>query len=136
MTYEGFRPEITELHAPFWEALRRHELVVQECAACSRLRFIPSEMCPACYSPEAVWATVSGRGTVYTFSVVHRAPTPAYQADAPYVVAYIELDEGPRVPARLVDVDPADVVVGMPVTVVFDDVDPELTLHRFRPSEA
>jgi uncharacterized OB-fold protein len=91
-------------------------------------------MCPACHSPEAVWTAVSGRGTVYTYSVVHRAPTPAYQADAPYVVAYVELDEGPRVPARLVDVDPADVTVDMPVTVVFDDVDPDLTLYRFRPA--
>jgi uncharacterized OB-fold protein len=134
MAYEGFRPEITELHAPFWDALRRHELVVQQCAACGRLRFIPSELCPECHSPDAGWALVSGRGTVYTFSVVHRAPTPAYQADAPYVVAYVELDEGPRMPARLVDIAPDAVTVGMPVTVVFDDVEPDLTLCRFRPA--
>jgi uncharacterized protein len=134
MAYEGFRPEITELHAPFWDALRRHELLVHQCAACGRLRFIPSELCPACHSSDAVWTAVSGRGTVYTFTVVHRAPTPVYQADAPYAIAYVELDEGPRVPARLVDVAPEDVEVGMPVTVVFDDVDDELTLYRFRPA--
>ena len=135
MGYEGFRPEITPLHSPFWDALRRHELVVQECAACSRLRFVPTELCPYCYSPAAVWAPVAGRGRVYTFTVVHRAPTPAYQAEAPYAIAYIELDEGPRVPARLVDVDPATVEVGLPVEVVFDDVDADLTLYRFRPAE-
>jgi uncharacterized protein len=71
---------------------------------------------------------------VYTFTVVHRAPTPAYQADAPYTIAYVELEEGPRVPTRLVDVGPDAVEVGMPVTVVFDNVDDELTLYRFRPA--
>ncbi len=98
MTYQGFHPDITPLHAPFWDALRRHELVVQECAACSRLRFIPSELCPFCHAHDVVWTPVSGRGTVYTYSVVHRAPTPAYQEDAPYAIAYVELEEGPRVP--------------------------------------
>ena len=133
MAYEGFRPEITELHAPFWDALRRHELLVHQCVECGRLRFIPSELCPSCHSSATTWVPVSGRGTVYTFTVVHRAPTPVYQADAPYAIAYVELDEGPRVPARLVDVVPEDVEVGMPVSVVFDDVDDELTLYRFRP---
>jgi uncharacterized protein len=135
MTYEGFRPEITPLDAPFWDALRRHELLVQQCATCGRLRFVPTELCPHCFSPAATWSAVSGRGRVYTFSVVHRAPTPLYQAEAPYALAYVELDEGPRMPARLVDVDPATVEVGMPVEVVFDDVDDDLTLYRFRPQE-
>jgi hypothetical protein len=134
MAYEGFRPDITPLDAPFWDALRRHELVVQQCASCRRLRFVPTELCPACGSAAATWAPVSGRGRVYTFTVVHRAPTPAYQADAPYALAYVELDEGPRMPARLVDVDPAAVEVGLPVEVVFADVAPDLTLYRFRPA--
>jgi uncharacterized protein len=136
MAYEGFRPEITLLDAPFWDALRRHELVVQQCAACGRPRFVPSELCPACYSSAATWAPVSGRGRVYTYTVVHRAPTPAYQAEAPYALAYVELDEGPRMPARLIDVDPDAVAVGLPVEVVFDDVAPDLTLYRFRPAAA
>jgi uncharacterized OB-fold protein len=72
---------------------------------------------------------------VYTYTVVHRAPTPAYQADAPYALAYVELEEGPRMPARLVDVEPDAVVVDLPVEVVFDDVAPDLTLYRFRPAE-
>ncbi len=135
MTYEGFRPDVTPLHAPFWEGLRRHELLVQECGACGRLRFVPSELCPACYSANVAWSRVSGRGRVYTYTVVHRAPTPAYQAEAPYALAYVELDEGPRMPARLVDLDPAAVEVGMKVEVVFDDVGPDLTLARFRPEE-
>ena len=132
--YEGFRPAIGPLDAPFWEGLRRHELLVQECAACSRLRFVPTELCPHCASPAAMWTRVSGRGRVYTYTVVHRAPTPTYQAEAPYALAYVELDEGPRLPARLVDVEPDAVVVDQPVEVVFDDVAPDLTLYRFRPA--
>ena len=87
MAYEGFRPDITPLDAPFWDALRRHELVVQRCDQCGRLRFVPSERCRNCGSPSATWSPVSGDATVYTFSIVHRAPTPAYQADAPYAIA-------------------------------------------------
>ena len=79
---------------------------------------------------------MSGRGRVYTYTVVHRAPTPAYQADAPYVLAYVELEEGVRMPTRLVDVDVDGVEVDMPVEVVFDDVDDDLTLYRFRPTRS
>jgi uncharacterized OB-fold protein len=135
MGYEGFRPDVTPMEAPFWAALQRHELVVQQCGSCGRLRFVPAELCSHCYSSAATWQAVSGRGTIATFTVVHRAPTPAYQAEAPYALAYVELEEGPRMPARLVDVDPAKVTIGMPVEVVFDDVDDDLTLYRFRPLE-
>jgi uncharacterized OB-fold protein len=133
MAYEGFRPVITPLDAPFWDALRRHELVVQQCDECEQLRFVPSERCRNCGSPSATWVPVSGDAIVYTFSIVHRAPTPAYQADAPYAIAYVELAEGPRMPTRLVDVAPDAVAIGMALEVVFDDVDDDLTLYRFRP---
>ena len=134
MTYEGFRPEITPLHAPFWEGLRSHRLLLQRCDGCGRFRFIPGDLCPGCHSSAATWTPVSGRGVVYTYTVVHRAPTPAYQADAPYVIVHVQLDEGPRMSSTLVGVAPDQVRIGAPVEVVFDDVDPELTLARFRPA--
>lgn len=134
MAYEGFRPEITPLHAPFWEALRSHRMVLQRCDGCGRYRFIPGEICPHCHSRAATWTPVSGRGSVYTYTVVHRAPTPAYQAHAPYVLAQVELEEGPRVSGTVVGVPPDQVSVGMPVQVVFDDVEPDLTLYRFTPA--
>jgi uncharacterized OB-fold protein len=133
MAYEGFRPDVTPLDAPFWDALRRHELVVQRCDECGALRFVPSVRCRRCGSSSATWVPMSGDATVYTYTIVHRAPTPAYQADAPYAIAYVELAEGPRMPTRLVDVDTDEVAIGMPVEVVFDDVDDDLTLYRFRP---
>ena len=79
---------------------------------------------------------VSGRGVVHAFTVVHYHSTPAFRADTPYVVALIELDEGVRMMSNLVDVtpDPQHVRVGLPVEVVYDDVTPELTLPKFRPS--
>lgn len=134
MSYDGFRPEIPPLHAPFWEALRSHRLDLQRCTDCGKFRFIPGEICPACHSTGYSWAEVSGRGRVYTYTIVHRAPTPAYQARVPYVIAHVELEEGPRLSTTLVGVDPAAVTVGMPVSVVFDDVEPDLTLYRFSPA--
>lgn len=130
--YAKFLPEITPLHEPFWAAVKRHELELQKCAACGAFRFIPTEIC-ACGSAKYSWEPVSGRGEVYTYTVVHRAPTAAYQADAPYVIAHVTLEEGPRMISNLVDCAPGDVTVGMPVEVIFDDVTDEVTLYRFRP---
>ncbi len=120
-------------HAPFWEALRSHRLLLQRCDDCGRYRFVPGEMCSLCYSRRMTWTAVSGRGTLYTYTVVRRAPTPAYQAQAPYVLVEVELEEGPRVTSTLVDMEPENVRIGMPVVVVFDDVAPDLTLYRFTP---
>lgn len=133
---EKFLPpdDMPEFHRPFWEALKAHEFRVQSCAACGTLRHVPKEICPACGSQDAGWTQVSGKGTVYTYTVIHRGPTPAYQADAPYVIAHVELDEGPRVISNLIGVDPAQVRIGMPVEVVFEDVAGGWTLYKFRPA--
>jgi hypothetical protein len=135
MEYQGFRPEVPAWHAPFWEALRSHRLVLQRCDGCGTHRFVPGEMCAHCYSRRLTWTPVSGRGTVYTHTVVRRAPTPVYQSQAPYVLAEVELAEGPRMTSTLVGVEPEDVRIGMPVVVLFDDVAPDLTLYRFTPAE-
>lgn len=133
--YEKFLPEIPPLHEPFWAALREHRVELQRCDRCGRFRFVPSELC-ACGSAEFTWTPIAGTGEVYTFTVVHRAPTPAYQADAPYVIAHVTMDEGPRMISNLVGCDPASVHVGMPVEITFDDVTPDLTLYRFEPRSA
>jgi uncharacterized protein len=131
--YEKFLPEITPQHEPFWAALRQHRVELQRCSRCSRFRFVPTELC-SCGSPDYEWTPISGKGEVYTYTVVHRAPTPAYQADVPYVIAHVTMDEGPRMISNLVDCRPADVKIGMPVEIVFDDVTADVTLYRFRPS--
>jgi uncharacterized OB-fold protein len=132
--YDKFRPEIPPLHEPFWAALRDHRLELQRCDHCSNLRFIPTEICHHCGSTAATWTAVPGKGAVYTYTVVRRAPTPAYQADVPYVIVHVTLDEGPRMISTMVDCEPDDVEIGMRVEVTYDDVADDLTLYRFRPA--
>lgn len=133
--HQKFLPpdDMPEFHRPFWDALRAHRLELQQCEQ-GHLRFIPTEICPSCGSQHWTWRGVSGRGKVHTYTVVHRAPTPAYQRDAPYVVAHVELEEGPRMISNIVGCQPDEVRIGMPVEVVFDDVSEDWTLYRFRPA--
>ena len=125
-------PRVTALNRPFWEATRRHELRLQRCADCGRFRYPPSPVCPDCLSEEGEWVRVSGRGTVTTWVVFHRKYFPSFAADLPYHVVQVQLEEGPRLTANLVDVTNDELQVGMPVEVVFDDVTPEISLPRFR----
>jgi uncharacterized OB-fold protein len=132
---EKFLPpdDMPEFHRPFWEALKAHELRVQRCDDCGSLRYVPKEICPRCGSQACSWTPVSGRGRVYTYTVIHRGPTPAYQADAPYVIAHVELDEGVRIISNLIGCDSADVRIGMPVEVVYEDISGDWTLFKFTP---
>jgi uncharacterized OB-fold protein len=136
--YLKFLPpdDLPDFHLPFWQALRNHEFRVQECAQCGARRFIPAEICSACGAQDATWQPVSGKGTLYTFTVVHRGPTPAYQADGPYVIAHVDLDDGVRVIANLTGCDLAEVRIGMRAEIVFDDVSDEWTLFGFVPEKA
>ena len=123
-------PPPNPLTAGFWEAARRHELVVQRCG-CGRYRHYPQLLCPDCRSGNWSWAVVSGRGTVYTFTVTHRAFHPAWTDRVPFVVATVELEEGIRMVSDLPSEDTEEVRVGMPVEVFFDDEE-SVTLPRFR----
>ena len=125
-------PRVTADNRPFWEATKRHELRLQRCRDCGRFRYPPAPVCPGCLGEEAEWARVSGRGTVTTFVVFHKVYFESFAADAPYHVVQVELEEGPRLTANLVDVPNDQLAVGMPVEVVFDDVTREITLPRFR----
>jgi uncharacterized OB-fold protein len=121
--------------AGWWEQAARHRLVVQRCLACGTDRHPPGPVCPACHSTEAAWAELPGTGTVYTFALVHQAFVPALGDRVPYVVAVIEPDgaQGVRLVSNVVGVDPGQVRIGLPVTVVWEDMGPELSLPRFRP---
>jgi uncharacterized protein len=119
--------------APFWRACRSRKLLLQRCVSCGAVRFPPSGMCPQCRSTAAEWIEASGRGTLYSWIVVHHpVPKEVYAADVPYVVALVELEEGVRMPTNLVGCAPHAIRGGMPVEVVFDEVSAELTLPRFR----
>ena len=126
-------PEISPEMAPFWEAARAHRLVVQRCAGCGTLRFPARDICSRCLSRNADWAPVSGRGTVFSFAVMHQVYHPGFADAVPYAVVVVELEEGVRMLSNMVDCPVHELAIGMPVEVVFDDVTPEVTLPKFRP---
>jgi uncharacterized protein len=124
-------PEITPEMAPFWEAARRHELVAQRCHGCGTHRFPAREICSRCLSRDASWEPVSGRGTVFSFTIMHQPYHPAFSV--PYAVVVVELNEGARMLTNLVDCPPSEIRIGMPVEVLFEDLTAEVTLPKFRP---
>lgn len=121
--------------AEHWEAAREHRFLLQQCADCGTRQFFPQPYCRGCLSENLEWIEASGRGKVYSFTVVHRPPTMVFEADVPYTVALVELDEGVRMMSNIVGIEPDDVRVDMPVEVVFDDITPAISLPRFRPVE-
>jgi uncharacterized OB-fold protein len=124
-------PKPTPTSRPFWDAARRHELTIQRCGACKSYVFYPRDRCPRCFADQLEWQRVSGRGRVYSYTVVRRASARSF-GDGPYVLAIVELDEGPRMTSNIV-APPEKVRVDMPVEVFFDDVTPDRTLVKFKP---
>lgn len=124
-------PRVDEVTAPYWEAAADGRLVLPRCRACGRTHHHPRGLCPHCWSTDLEWVAAAGTGEVVTFSVVHQPPSPAFAV--PYVLAVIELAEGPRMMANVVDVTPSAVTVGMPVEVTFERRD-TTTLPQFRPA--
>ena len=120
--------------AAFWSGLRDGRLLLQHCPACGHVQYYQQGLCRVCGSERLEHRAASGRGRVYSYSVVHRAPGPAVKADTPYAVLLVERAEGPRMISSLVDGDPDAVAIGMPVEIAFDAVTDEVTLPRFRPA--
>jgi hypothetical protein len=119
--------------APWWEALRRHELVIQRCAACGTWRHPPVPICSACHATTHRWERVSGRGRVFSYTIAHHAVHPALVERVPYNIALVELPDagGVRLVSNLVDVPGEEVAIGLEVEVVFEEQG-EVTLPRFR----
>jgi uncharacterized OB-fold protein len=131
--YKKPLPRPTAASLPFWEAAKRHELQIQCCGSCRANIFYPREMCPECLSSDLKWTAVSGKGTVYSYTIAEAPTHPTFAEDVPYVIAIVELAEGPRIATNITGCTPDAVQVGMPVEVTFDDVTPEITLVKFRP---
>ena len=124
---------------PFWTAAAAGQLVLPRCDACARHIWYPRSWCPVCGNETVAWVEVSGRGTVYACTVLHRAKGPWAEA-APFVVAYVELEEGPRILTNIISDDPTAVRVGDPVRATFVPVDashedaPAQAILRFTPA--
>ena len=128
-------PEQNPETEEFWKATTEGRLVLLRCEECGVVIWYPRPLCPDCGSTIVVWIEGSGLGTVYSFSVVYRSAG-SYQRAVPYVVAYVELAEGPRVLTNIIGCDPEQVYIGQPVRVVFCDTGDGSALYRFAPAAA
>jgi len=129
--YQKQLPAVTASNRPFWEAARRHELVVYRCAGCGACNTTGAGC--TCDGPESAWVEARGRGQVFTFCVYRQAFHPAWQGDIPYNVAYVKLDEGPLLITNIVGCGNEDIYISMPVEVVFEDISGQISLPKFRP---
>ncbi len=114
-------PIVNADSAPYWDGARQGKLLLQRCGDCGTLRFFPRYLCTDCGSDKTEWTGVSGRGTVHSFTIVHRAAFPEFQDRTPYVVALIDLAEGPRMMTNIVGDDALSVRIGDAVTVTFEE---------------
>ncbi len=128
-------PTINPETAPYWEATNAGKLMLRRCTNCQTVVWYPRSICPVCGTPDTKWFEASGFGTVYTFTVNHKGEGP-YAAVSPYVLAYVQLDEGPRMATNIVGVNPGDVSIGQRVRVVFHDTGAGCALPRFTPEGA
>lgn len=126
-------PTPVPLTEPFWAAARRGELLLQRCRKCGHHQHYPRVLCTRCWHREHEWVPSSGRGRVWTFTVVHRPGHPAWDTEVPYVLAIVELDEGPRLLTNVIGIEPAEVTVDLRVTARFAE-DEDAPLVQFEPA--
>lgn len=118
----------------FWDAADEGRLLLQHCAYCGHTQHYARPLCVSCWSDAVSWHESAGRGAVWAFTVIHVPGHPAWKSATPYVVAVVELDEGPRIATNIVDIDPSDVSIGMRVLMTpLRDPDVGQTLLVFRP---
>jgi uncharacterized OB-fold protein len=128
-------PEPTPETREFWDGARRGELRIQRCRSCQRAYFYPRPFCPHCVSREVEWFTASGRGRLHTYVINHR-PARGFEDAGRYVIAIVELDEGPRMMSNIIGVEasPEKLPIDMALEVAWDRQSDEITLPLFRPA--
>jgi uncharacterized OB-fold protein len=120
-------PPVTPEAQPFWDGARRGELLIKGCAGCGQVHFYPRAICPFCGSDRTEWRPASGRGTVYSYSVMRRA-------EVPYAIAYVTLEEGPTMVTNLVDCDLDRIRIGQAVRVVWRPTEGGPPVPMFTPA--
>jgi len=119
---------------PYWEWLQKEDFRLQKCDGCGKFRFPPYPSCPYCGKAGGDWVYLSGKGKIYSWFVANVTPEPRYKEDVPYIIATIQLEEGPRIVSRLVDCPPDKVKGDMPVKGKYHRVDKDLVLYVFEPA--
>ncbi len=126
-------PSSTDATQPFWQGCSAGILRFRRCNHCGRLRG-PSRITCECGQQDHVWVAASGRGRIFSYTVLHRAPDPAFRGDLPYTVAVVALEEGPHLLANVIGCLPDKVSIGMPVRAVFETVAPDIGIAKFKPA--
>jgi uncharacterized protein len=126
--------EVTLEGKAFWDATTEGKLLLSRCNSCESVIWYPRSFCPACASTDTSWFESGGHGTIYSFSITRKGAG-AWTDVGPYVIAYVELDEGPRVLTNIVGCPVDDVRIGMSVRVVFDPTPEGPAVYRFTPAQ-
>jgi len=127
-------PTLDDASRPFWDAANEGRLLAKRCRTCGEVHFYPRPFCPVCWSADVEWFEVSGRATLYTYSVVYQNDLPPFAARVPYVAAIVELEEGPRMMSNVVDCPLEQLEVGMALQVTFHRATDELAFPVFSPA--
>jgi uncharacterized OB-fold protein len=127
-------PQSDPESAPYWEGIQQGELRIQRCRICQRHVFYPRSLCPHCHSDQLTWVRATGRGTIYSYTVVHRAFGP-FAAEAPFIIAIVELEEGVRLMSRLINSPRERVCIGSAVQVSFERLSGRPPLPLFQLAE-
>jgi uncharacterized protein len=125
-------PLVTQANESFWAATADGRFQLQRCNECDTVLWFPRRHCPSCWTENVSTFDASGKGVIYSFTIIRKGAM-AYKDSGPFVIAYVELTEGPRVMTNIVECDVETVAVGMPVEVVFHDTGQGNALYRFRP---
>jgi uncharacterized protein len=131
-TYQRLLPPMRGLAHDFYSYCKKHELRFQKCSRCGRWRHVPREMCADCGSFDYEWAKSSGKGQVFSWSATDQPMLRQFADAVPYATVIVELEEGVRMATWVIEVPPAELSIGLPVEVVFDDVTSAVTLPKFR----
>jgi uncharacterized protein len=133
--YQKPLPEIQPWSKPFWEGTKAHKLLIQECKECGQKIFYPRKFCPECWSADLTWSEASGRAKIFSCSTTLAGVEERFEADLPFVLALVDLEEGIRMMTNIVNCNPEEVRIGMDVEVVFEDVTDEITLPKWKPAK-
>jgi uncharacterized OB-fold protein len=123
-------PEANEDSREFWEGIKAHRIMAQKCSQCGALRFYPKHLCPHCLSDQFEWSLCSGRGQIYSYTNIYRAPLKAFADQVPYTIGLIDLEEGIRIMGR-VKGNPDSMAIGKEVRAIFEDISAGISLPMF-----
>ncbi len=126
-------PIPNEASRPFFDGAREHRLMIQQCTTCGAVMWPVKSRCNNCLNPTVTWVQASGKGTLYTFALMHQVYHPGFADEVPYNIAQVDLAEGLRVMSNIVGCSNADLEIGMPLEVTFEDISDEVSLPKFKP---